>query len=123
MALNNDILLAPAGSTGTGRFAAGGVSGAQRLAVVFDVTAVGSTPTITFTVQGSMDGTNWTSLAVAQMDSSVAVSNAGITATTVSQIVRFVDGLDKRFYDQIAVNVTANTNVTFKAKAYMQDNL
>jgi hypothetical protein len=122
VALLNDVRLAPVGSTGTGRFSAGNLRGARRLAVVFKVEAVGATPTVTFTVQGSLDGTNWTTLAVAQLDSSVAVSNSPITMTAVGLTERFVDGLDKRFYEFIAVNVTANTNVTFSAKAYQQDN-
>ena len=121
MSLNNHIEIAAKGSTGTGRKSAliDGTA-ASRLMIEFEVEAVGATPTVTFTIQGSMDGTTWTDMQYVTLDSSVAASKAGIVVTTVSKTHRFVDGLDKRFPHYIAVNVTANTNVTFSARAHSE---
>lgn len=119
MALSRSMELAAKGSTGTGRKSAflGSVD-PKRIAVEVEVEAVGATPSMTFTVQGSMDGSTWTDMQYVTLDSSVAASKAGIAVTTVGKTVVFVDGLDKRFPHFIAVNVSANTNVTFSARAY-----
>jgi hypothetical protein len=119
MALQNRVELAPKLSTGTGRFSAAGLSSARRVYVRVEVTAVGATPTMTYTIQGSDDGgVTWQDIQYVTPDSSVAASKAAVVVTTVSVAQYFIDGLDKRFFDQIAVNVSANTNVTFKADAY-----
>ncbi len=116
MSLNNFIELAKK-QTGTGRFSAliDGTA-ASRIMLEFIVDAIGATPTVTFTIQGSMDNVNWVDMQYVTLDSSVAASKAGIVMTTVSVTHRFVDGLDKRFPHYIAVNVSANTNVTFSAR-------
>lgn len=118
MGLNNRVELAAKRTTGTGRFSAAGLASARRLFLRFEVEAVGATPTVTFTVQGSNDGVNWTDIQYVTPDSSVAASKAGVVITTVSATALFLDGLDKRFFDQYAVNVSANTNVTFNANVY-----
>jgi hypothetical protein len=123
-AQNNAIKLAATGTTGTGRFSAEDFWPAKRIAVEFVVEAVGATPTATFTIQGLKVGgdaataSDWADIAYVEGDSTVAASKAGITVTTVSRTVKFIDGLDKRFFESIAVNVSANTNVTFRANAY-----
>ena len=120
MSLYNFVEMAKK-QTGTGRFSAD-ISGtaASRIAVEFEVDAVGATPTVTFTIQGSMDNVNWTDMEYLTLDSSVAASKVGIVLTTVGKTQRFVNGLDKRFPHYIAVNVSANTNVTFSARAHSE---
>jgi len=123
-AANRAIQLAPKGQTGTGRFPAHVVPESPLIAIEFVVEAVGATPTVTYTIQGlrpgaeSTDSAEWVDLMYLDMDSSVAASKAGIVATTVSRVVKYLDGLDRRFFEAIAVNVSANTNVTFRANLY-----
>lgn len=119
MALQNNVELAPKLSTGVARFSAAGLSSARRVFVRVEVTAIGATPTMTYTIQGSNDGgVTWTDIQYVSPDSSVAASKAAVVVTTVSVAQYFIDGLDKRFFDQYAINVSANTNVTFNAQAF-----
>lgn len=123
-AQNNAVKLAPSGQTGTGRFSADSFWSAKRIAVEVVVEAVGATPTATYTIQGLKVGgdaataSDWTDIAYVDGDATTASSKAGVVVTTVSRTVKFIDGLDKRFFEAIAVNVSANTNVTFRANAY-----
>lgn len=121
MSFNNFVELAPSGSVGTGRKSASlGGAATTRVGIEFEVEAVGATPTVTFTVQGSYDGVNWSDMQYVRLDSSVAASKAGVVRTAVGKEHLFVDGLDKRFVRFVAVNVTANTNVTFSARAQVE---
>jgi hypothetical protein len=121
---NDAVTLAPVGSTGNGLFKALGFSRASRIAVEFQVEAVGATPTVTIGLKGLMPGgdpavaSDWVVLGMQQMDSSVADNNTPFALTAVGRTVRFVGGIDSRFFEGIAVDVTANTNVTFSARAY-----
>lgn len=114
--------LAKKGSTGTGTAYTpinGGLDRVKRIAVEFEVEAAGATPTITYTVEGLMpDGVTWATLALVQADSTAAASTAGVTVTTVSKTFRYVNGLDVRFVKGLRVNVSANTNITFSARAH-----
>lgn len=109
------------GTTGTGRQYIANLQSAIRLEVEFIVEAVGGTPTLTYNVQGLRPGgdptvaADWDNLGLLTADSTVAASNAAITVSAVGSTRRYIDGLDKRFYDAIGVNVTANTNVTYRA--------
>jgi hypothetical protein len=124
MLADNAVTLAPAGSTGTGRKSAPGVSHAPRMAIEVAVEAVGGTPTMTFTLQGLLPGgviataTDWIDLAYLDGDATVATSKAAIVVTAVGRTVKYLDGLDLRFFDAVAINITANTNVTFHASVY-----
>jgi hypothetical protein len=113
--------LAKKGSTGTGTAFSpigGGLERVARIGIEFEVEAIGATPTITFTIEGLMaDGVTWATLALVQADSTQAASVAGITTAVVGKTFRFVDGLDKRYVRGLRVNVSANTNVTFSARA------
>jgi hypothetical protein len=118
--------LAKKGSTGTGVAYApvgGGLERLNRLAIEVEVEAVGATPTMTYTIEGLMpDGTTWATLALVQADSTAAAATAGVTVTTVSKTFRYVAGLDFRFVRGLRINVSANTNVTFSARAHgLQD--
>jgi hypothetical protein len=118
------VVLAATGSIGTGRKSAHGFDPAPAIAVEFVVEAVGATPTLTFTIQGLKPGgseaveTDWADVAYVDGDSTVAASKLGIVVTVVGRTVKYIDGLDKRFFDTVAVNVSSNTNVTFRANAY-----
>jgi hypothetical protein len=118
------IELAPTKSAGTGRKYAMGFARVPLIAVEFVIEAVGSTPTVTFTIQGLQAGgepgtaTDWSDTGYVTPDSTVAASKAAIVKTAIGRYVYYVDGLDKRFYDGIAVNISANTNVTYRVNAY-----
>lgn len=115
------------GTTGTGRQYIDGLSEATRLEVEFEVEAVGGTPTVTFQIEGLLPNTdptvaaNWVKLAYVTEDATVATSSAAITKTAVGKSRYYVDGLDKRFFRAYAVNVTANTNVTYSSRLNRQD--
>jgi hypothetical protein len=115
---NTAVELAASGSTGTGRKSAAGFKGADRILVEVEVEAIGSTPTMTFTIQTSVDGTNWSDTGYVTLDSTVAAAKTAIVVTTVGVTQRFIDGLATRSPEYVAVNVTANTNVTYSARAY-----
>lgn len=86
------------------------------IAVEFTVEAVGGTPTVTWQVEGSLDNTNWTTLALLSPDATVATSTAPIVATTVSKVSRYLDGMQFRWFNQLRVRTSANTNVTFSSR-------
>lgn len=90
----------------------------DRILVEFEVEAVGGTPTITWQIEGSNDGSTWTAVSLLQADASVATTNAAIVATTVSKVWRYIDGLDKRWFSQLRVRTTLNTNVTYSSRFY-----
>jgi hypothetical protein len=49
------------------------------------------------------------------MDATVASSSAAVAVPSPAagvKSVRYIDGLDKRFFKAIRINATANTNVT-----------
>jgi hypothetical protein len=111
------------GSTGNSRGSVAGLenvlSGNVKALIEFEVEAIGATPTVSFTIQGSLDGTNFFDIAYVDPDSTVAASKTAKVVTTVGKTFVFVDGLDKRFYKRIAVNTTANTNVTFSSRLHL----
>ena len=117
MALGRGTILAPKRSVGTGRFAGGSFAASKIVYVRFEVEAVGATPTMTFTVQGSNDNIIWTDLMLLRADASTVSSKAATTLTVITVAEFFIDGLLNRYFDQISINVTANTNVTFNALA------
>lgn len=121
---HNAVQLAPKGSTGTGRFAAHGLDDAPMLGVEIVLETVGGTPAFTFTIQGLKIGgdeataTDWEDLAVVQANSVTAATATPSVTLSAGRYTFYVDGLDKRFFDSIALNVTANTNVTFRANVH-----
>lgn len=84
------------------RHSAANVEDAKKVAVV-----VTPTTSVTFTIQGSHDGVNWTDLEYLTEDSAVAAVKTAITAA--GEKIVYVDGLDKRFYSHLAINVSAHT--------------
>lgn len=124
--------LAPKLSTGTGRSTVKHVEGWRTVAIEFEVEAIGATPTVTFTVQGQLDRTPpkldddpasplWENLAYVRSDATTAASSAAQVITTVSKTILWVEGLEKRSFRSLAINVTANTNVTFSARMHVAE--
>ncbi|MBC2903522.1 hypothetical protein [Streptomyces cupreus] len=88
----------------------------ERPALLKVTTTVGATPTCTYAIEGSADGTNW--FAVAYADSAtpetVSVATFAITtATTAYKILR--PGHPWRY---LRITYSANTNVTNTADLY-----
>lgn len=115
--MQQELELAPAGSTGNNTHAAARVGGHEAVALVFNITAVGSTPTVTFKFQGSHDGTNWYDVAYVT-DASDTLSVATRVVTAVGQYTNFVANPVARRYRYFRLVTTANTNVTYNGKAY-----
>lgn len=82
----------------------------ERSALLKITTTIGATPTCTYAIEGSADGTNWFSVAYADSATPETVSVATFvitTATTVYKILR--PGHPWRF---LRITYSANTNVT-----------
>lgn len=86
----------------------GGQSGPAQVVIV---TTVGATPTCTYQLEGSPDGTTWNPLSSADSGTPTAFSTTTFvitTATTTTRIVNPASG-SARF---IRLTMSANTNVT-----------
>lgn len=80
-------------------------------------TTVGATPTITFTIEGSADGTNWYAAAYSLVATPETVAVAAITITTAVTTTYLLR--PDHAWDYLRLNITANTNVTITATAYL----
>lgn len=118
-AFSGPTLLAPAGSTGNNTHAAKGASpgDSSKHAFQFVIEAVGGTPTVTFKVQGSFDGTNWFDVAYVT-DASDTLAVTALTKTGVGAYLVFVANPAARFYSQFRLVTSANTNVTYRCELY-----
>ena len=122
---HNAVEMAPSKTTGTGRKSAHGFASAKRVAIEIELEVVGGTPAFTFTVQGLKPGgaeataSDWENVAVVVSNSTTAATAAPTVSLSVGRYIFYVDGLDKRFWESLAVNVTANTNVTYQINAYV----
>lgn len=114
------VVLRPTGSTGTIVGEANALpEDADKLSAQLVVEAVGATPTISWKIQLSVDGLAWFDARYIT-DASEAAAVAVITRTAVGQDVIFVL-LGDRGWRFFRLNVTANTNVTYRASAYPVD--
>ncbi len=104
-------------STGNNTHSAVRVGPNETVAFEMEVTAIGATPTVTWKIQGSMDGTNWFDVAYVT-DANDTVSVATRTMTTVSTQIAFLSNPVARRYNYYRLVTTANTNVTYKARAH-----
>ena len=112
--------LAPTGSTGNQTTAPVPLSpDAENASVEFVVEAIGATPTVTWKVQVSDDGSAWFD-AQYVTDSSDTVATAAITATTVSTAIVFLR-LKDRDWRLVRLVVSANTNVTYRSELRQAD--
>jgi hypothetical protein len=111
----------PVGSTGnsTGSSVSIGAN-YQAIAMVFTVSAIGATPTVTWKFQGSIDGTNWFDVAYIT-DAVDTLSVATEVDTTVSQSVHFLANPSARKYKFFRCVTSANTNVTYNSAIYRVD--
>jgi hypothetical protein len=118
------VKIAATGTTGTGRNYARGLDTALAVGIEIVAEVVGGTPVLTFTIQGLKLGgdptvaADWQDVAVVVANSLTAATLAPTIPMSVGRNIFYIDGLDKRFFEGIAVNVTANTNVTYRANAY-----
>lgn len=88
----------------------------DRAALLKVTTTVGATPTCTYAIEGSADGTNWFPVAYADSTTPETVSVATFaitTATTVYKILR--PGHPWRY---LRLTYSANTNVTNTADVW-----
>lgn len=115
--------LAPTGSTGNNTHSGVGVGSgdvAGQVGFQFVVEAIGATPTITWKVQGSLDGLTWFDVFYVTTATDTPAT-AAIVATTVSTVAVWLsNGGASRFYSQYRVVTSANTNVTYHAEMYVQ---
>lgn len=82
------------------------------------VEAVGATPTVTWKVQGSLDGSNWYDCLYIT-DASDTASAATRTATAVGRQVAFLSNAGTRMYRYFRLVTSANTNVTYSGSLYV----
>lgn len=78
---------------------------------------VGSTPTVTVNIQGSVDGTNWFNVGYSLVATPETVAVAALTittATTVTYLLR--PNMPWQFLKLV---LSSNTNVTLTAMAYV----
>lgn len=121
------VTLTPVGTTGTGLKTARNFEDATRMAIEFDVEAVGATPSVTYQIKGCPPGKdatvagNYVKIAYVTEDSTIAVSTADLVLTAAGEKVVYLDGLASRFFSALAVDVTANTNITYSARVHRAD--
>lgn len=112
-----DASVLATGQTGTGvttnvlnREAISGV------ATVEIVTTVGATPTCTYQLEGSLDGSAWTPLSSADSGTPTVFSTATFAITTATTTTRIVNPGSSWQY--IRLTMSANTNVTNTITVY-----
>src|SRR5262245_22163291 len=106
--------LAAVGTTGNNVLTGDQVD-ADRVGFQINVEAVGATPTATFTIEGTLDDTNWSTVGYVTGAASTEAFTA-ITLTAVGVTTYFVVSAN-RFYRRYRIRVTANTNVTYSIMA------
>lgn len=120
-ALSGPYELAPKGSTGNNTHAALAINpDSEEIAVQFVVEAVGATPTVTWKVQGTLDGTNWVD--ISYITPSVGTGAvAGRVVTAVGVDIIFMERPAERQYKSLRLVTSANTNVTYRCELYLTD--
>ena len=73
-------------------------------------TTVGSTPTATYQLEGSLDGSAWSPLSSADSGTPTVFSTATFNITTATTVTRIID--PSAAWRFVRVTVSANTNVT-----------
>jgi hypothetical protein len=86
----------------------GGAS--AQVALVKITTTIGATPTCTYAIEGSPDGTNWFNVPYADSATPTTVSVATFVITTATTVYKFVQvNVPVRY---LRITYSANTNVT-----------
>ena len=114
---------AAAGSTGNNTHASLGLKTyTDALALKFEVTAAGGTPTVTWKLQGSLDSTqtpdassDWFDLFALPADSATEVTVT--TKTAVGVYTTFIE-VARRFCTKVRLVTSANTNITYEADLF-----
>lgn len=117
-------LLAPKGSTGNNTHTSlHATPDADKAAVVFVVEAAGSTPTVTYKAQVTMDGdtvadasANWADVMLLPSDSETAAKTFTVTAT--GAYIGYLAQAQVRFARRFRVVTSSNTNVTYRAELH-----
>ena len=80
------------------------------------VTTVGSTPTCTYQIQGSVDKSNWSNLLYADSSAPTSFSSSTFTLTSATTVVKVIKAAQK--YRYVRVVYSSNTNVTNTVDIY-----
>lgn len=112
----NELANGLTGNVASSSAAADVATDASEGAVVITST-VGATPTVTVAIQGSVDGTNWFNVPYAVQSAPTTYVVTNITITTATTTAYFLQG--DIGYQYVRLNLTANTNVTISAWAYL----
>lgn len=113
------IEAAPVGSTGNNNHAAVAPHpGSSRLAIEFNVEAVGATPTVTYALQGSVSDSptanDWETIFLLPPSSDTPAANRVVTG--VGKTIMYVSLSHIKFFARVRLVTSANTNVTYSAK-------
>lgn len=85
------------------------------------VEVAGGTPTVTWKVQGSLDGgLNWYDCLYVTDSSDTAAATA-LTSTAVGAKVIFLDNRPSRAYTSYRLVTSSNTNITYRGELYEVD--
>lgn len=112
-----DFTLAPAGSTGNNSHTAIQISDRGLYVVQFTVEAVGSTPTVTWALQGAFDNVKFNTFStISSNTTNTTTAVVSVTQTSVGNATQFlIPGAFARWFQLVT---TSNTNVTYSAKLY-----
>ena len=109
--------------TGTGNsevfdFQNSGIAGenVREPTLVRIVTTVGSTPTCTYQIQGSVDKSNWSNLLYADSSAPTSFSSSTFTLTSATTVVKVIKAAQK--YRYVRVVYSSNTNITNTVDIY-----
>lgn len=113
--------LAALASTGNNTHAAVSVpSHAEAVSALFTVTVIGATPTVTYSVQGSDDGINFTPVQYITTSGSALGATPRVRTTVSTDLIHISSPRDRR-YRFYRVVTSANTNVTYDADLITYD--
>jgi len=91
--------------------------GTSECALVKITTTIGATPTCTYAIEGSADGTNWLPLPYADSATPTTVSVATFVITTATTVYKFIQpNVPVRY---LRITYSANTNVTNTADVWV----
>lgn len=117
MPLRHTESLASAGTTGNNTHGPKTLpewGGDRKVALVFTISTTGSTPTVTFKLQGSMDATNFADITLLPTETSATA--ASVTKTGLGTYIYFIDQQHTRRYESLQLVTSSNTNVTYNAQ-------